>query len=402
MKKKIYHVDVNNKVVFLRADFNVPLKDGEVKNAKRITAELKTIQYLLDNNAKIVIASHLGKVKHSDPEKKIEDIKKNNMAFVAPKVSELVGKQVKFIDATRGDEVANAVKEMQPKDIILLQNTRYEVGEEKNDAELSSFWASLADVYCNDAFGTCHRAHASTYGVAEVMKQQGKPTCIGYLVEKEVDSLGKCISGYQTPYIVVLGGSKVSDKIKMIEGLLPKAEKVLIGGAMSYTFLKALGHNVGKSLVEDDRLEYAKDLYERCNDKIVLPVDHLLVDDIANPTIIKNSNGIEIDDGLIAVDVGEETKKLYASIIENAKTIFWNGPMGIFEDERYASGTKFVCETIGNTNCFSVIGGGDSATAVEKFKYEDKFSHVSTGGGASAELIENDGHLPGIDIIDEE
>jgi len=402
MKKKIYQVDVNNKVVFLRADFNVPFKDGVIKNDKRIRAELKTIQYLLDNNAKVVIASHLGKVKHSDPAQKELDIAKNNMSIVAPKLAELINSKVIFIDETRGDKLTNAVKDMQPKDIILIQNTRYEVGEEKNNRELSEYWASLADVYCNDAFGTCHRAHASTYGVAEVMKEQGKPTCIGYLVEKEVDCLGKCVENFERPYVVVLGGAKVSDKIKMIEGLLPKADKILIGGAMSYTFLKSLGFEVANSLVEEDRLEYAHDLFTKADGKIIIPVDHLVVDDIANPTITENTMNLIIDHHLIGVDIGKQTKLLYTAIINHAKTVFWNGPMGIFEDDRYASGTKAICEAIGNTDCFSVVGGGDSATAVEKFNYEDKFNHVSTGGGASGELIENNGHLPGIDIIDEE
>lgn len=401
-KYKVYDIDVNNKVVFVRVDFNVPIKNGVISNDNRIIQALRTIKYLISKDAKAVLMSHLGKIKWKEIETVEEAKKKNNLAPVAIRLSELLGKEVKFVNATRGNELEEAIKNMQKGDVILMQNTRYEKGEEKNDEELSKYWASLADAYVNDAFGTCHRAHSSTYGIPYFAKQDNKQCAIGYLVEKEVENLGKCVEGKEHPYVAILGGAKVSDKIKMIEGLLNKADKVLIGGAMAYTILKAKGVNVGKSLVEDDRIEYAKELLAKQGHKLVLPVDHLVVDNIENVDGAKYTSDVNIDDNYIGVDVGPKTIELFRKELEGSKIVFWNGPMGIFETEQYSKGTVEVCKLVASLeNCFVAVGGGDSASAVIKFKYEDKISHVSTGGGASAELIENEGHLPGIDIIDE-
>lgn len=399
---KVYDIKVNNKVVFVRVDFNVPIKNGVITNDNRIIQALPTIKYLLENNAKVVLMSHLGKIKHKEAPEVVEEAKKkNNLAPVAIRLSELLNKEVKFINATRGSELEIAIKELKAGEAILMQNTRYEKGEEKNDPELSAYWANLCDAYVNDAFGTCHRAHASTYGIPQFAKEANKEVAIGYLVEKEVNSLRKCIEAKEHPYVAILGGAKVSDKIKIIEGLLPKADKILIGGAMAYTFLKSLGYNVGNSLVEEDRVEFAKEMLAKANGKIILPVDHLVVDNIENYSVKKYTEDQNIGDGLIGVDVGPKTIEKYANELIGSKVVFWNGPMGIFEKDEFANGTLEICKAIAKLeNCFSCVGGGDSASAVIKLNFADKFSHVSTGGGASAEIIENEGHLPGIDIIE--
>lgn len=394
--------NIENKVIIVRVDFNCPLKEGVIKDDNRIQAALPTIKELLAKGAKVVLMSHLGKIKHKEtPEVIAEAKKKNNMAPIAVRLQELLGQKVTFVNDTRGAELVNAVKEMKAGDVVLMQNTRYEKGEEKNDQELSAIWASLADGFVMDAFGSAHRAHASTFGIPELLKKEGKPVAIGYLVEKEVKALSRCVevSESDRPYIAILGGFKVSDKIKVIESLLTKCDKILIGGAMTYTFLASKGISTGDSPVEKDQLDYARKCLE--SGKIVLPVD-TICSDAFEPSATRKILTVEgdIPEGFEGLDVGEKTLDLYRNEIKKAKMIFWNGPVGVFEQEDFAHGTIEVCKAIvENKNAFTVIGGGDSASAAKQFGYKDGFSHVSTGGGASLEMIENDGHLPGIDVI---
>ena len=392
--------NLEGKKVMVRVDFNVPLKGNEVRDNNRIVAALPTINALLKMKAKVVLFSHLGKIKWG----KVDDAeienekKKNDMEIVYPEVKKLlVPTNVYFSEATRGEKLSKAINGLKNGEVLLVQNTRYEKGESKNDKALSEDWAKNFDAFVMDAFGSAHRAHASTYGVPEILKSEGKPCALGFLMEKEVKNLSVCVKGDEHPYIAILGGFKVSDKIKVIDSLLKKCDKILIGGAMSYTFLKALGKNIGKSPCEDDQLEYAKKCYE--SGKIVLPVDTIEANDFDNPTDIRTIEG-NIDEGFEGLDIGPKTIESYAKEIAKAKTIFWNGPMGVFENPLFTKGTIGVCKAITeNHDAFSVIGGGDSAAAAKQFGYAEKFSHVSTGGGASLEMIENDGHLPGIDII---
>ena len=393
--------DLKGKRVIVRVDFNVPQKGGVISDDNRIVAALPTIKELLAKDARVILMSHLGKVKHKEaPEVVEEQKKKNNMAPVAVRLSELLGRPVRFVNATRGEELKNAVNELKDGEVLLMQNTRYEKGEEKNDPELSKEWASLGDAFVMDAFGSAHRAHASTFGIPEILKAEGKQVAIGYLVEKEVVSLKRVVNvpPEGRPYVAILGGFKVSDKIKVIDSLSKKCDKIIIGGAMAYTFYVALGRKVGNSPFEADQLEYAKRMYD--TGKILLPIDAVVANDFENPGDIHVVEG-DIPEGYQGMDIGPKSRELFMKEISKAKTVFWNGPMGVFEKDEFTAGTVAVCKACAELkDAFTVIGGGDSASAAKKLGFKEKFSHVSTGGGASLEMIENDGHLPGIDVIE--
>ena len=391
-KKTVKDIEVTGKTVLVRVDFNVPRsKDtGEITNDNRIVAALPTIKYLLDQSPKaIVLFSHLGKVKTE------EDKAKNNLAVVAPRLAELLGKDVKFVDCTRGAELEEAVKNADNGQVILVQNTRYEKGESKNDPELGAYWASLGDVFVEDAFGSVHRAHASTAGIPAHL-----PSAVGFLVEKEINYIGKAVNDPERPMVAILGGAKVSDKILVIENLLKIADKVIVGGGMSYTFNVAKGMKVGNSLLEEDRVQVAKDIMAKAGDKLLLPVDAVVNNAFSEEGDIKVVEG-DIPDGYMGLDIGPKSVENIKKALEGAKTVIWNGPMGVFEMDTFAKGTIEVCEALANLDgANTIIGGGDSAAAVMKLGYKDKVSHISTGGGASLEYMEGK-ILPGIAAIDD-
>lgn len=404
MQKTIRDLNLKNKTVLIRADFNVPFKGDVISDDNRIVSALPTIKYALEKGAKVVLFSHLGKVKHKGTPEEVEaDKKKNNMVIVYKRLGEILGKdKVKFSDVPSGDTVNELVKTLKPGEVLLLQNTRYEKGEEKNDPALAAKWASFADVFVMDAFGSAHRAHASTYGVPEILKNEGKDVAIGFLVENEVNALSRVVhvDKKDRPYVAVIGGFKVSDKIKVIETLLEKCDKVLIGGAMAYTFQVALGKEVGISPFEPDQVDFAKKCLDLAGNKILLPIDGVATDAFKDWTKKVTVDGPNIPAGFEGMDIGPKTQALFTKELSKAKMVFWNGPMGVFEQSDFEAGTRAVCEAISKLHgAFTVIGGGDSAAAVAQFGYKDAFSHISTGGGASLEMIENDGHLPGIDVI---
>ncbi len=397
-------VGLKGKRVVVRVDFNVPFKDGEIRDDNRIVQALPTIVDLKKQGAKVILLSHLGKVDHKDPTKTESDKKKNSLEKVAVRLSELLKQPVSFCPETRGENFDYFTQTLQNGSVLLIQNTRYEKGEEKNSPELAAIWASVADVFVMDAFGSAHRAHASTYGIPSILKAEGKPVAVGYLVEKEISALTRVVkvSESDRPYLAVLGGFKVSDKIKVIDTLVQKCDKILIGGAMAYTFSKALGNDIGDSPFEADQLDYAKRVYEEAAGKIVLPIDCVVTDGFDTWTKIMTTNDNQIPSGFMGMDIGPKTATLFQNELAKAKMVFWNGPMGVFEKEPFTKGTIAICQTIADNGkkTFSVCGGGDSAAAVKQFGFIDAFSHVSTGGGASLEMIENDGHLPGIDVIE--
>lgn len=396
-KKIVTDLNVASKRVIVRCDFNVPHKGENITDDNRIQAALPTINYLLENNAKVILLSHLGKVNHKEPEKTEADKAKNDMAIVAKRLAELLpNNKVVFVNATRGAEVEEAVANMQDGEVVLLQNTRYEKGESKNDPELGAYWASLGDLYVSDAFGTVHRAHASTAGIPSHL-----PSAVGFLIEKELKYLGQALDTPKRPFVAVLGGAKVSDKIAVIDNLLKIADKVIVGGGMAYTFYAAKGWNVGTSLLEADKIEIAKEFMAKGGDKLLLPIDNVVANDFDNATEVKVVNSNEIPEGFMGLDIGPKTVELFTKELAGAKTVFWNGPMGVFEKEAYANGTIGVCKAIAELDdCMSVIGGGDSASAAKNLGFADKISHISTGGGASLEYMEGK-ELPGISVIEE-
>ncbi|PTI97694.1 phosphoglycerate kinase [Staphylococcus simulans] len=391
-KKHVSDLDLKGKVVLERADFNVPLKDGEITNDNRIVQALPTIEYILDQGGKLVLFSHLGKVKEESDKEKL------TLKPVAVRLSEKLGKDVKFVPQTRGKELEDAVAALKEGEVLLVENTRFEdldgKKESKNDPELGKYWASLGDVFVNDAFGTAHRSHASNVGIASHLE-----SAAGDLMEKEIKFIGGVVNNPDKPVVAILGGAKVSDKIGVIENLLNVADKVLIGGGMAYTFLKAQGYEIGKSLLEADKVDFAKDLLERAGNKIVLPVDGKVAKEFSNDAQITVVDIDQIPEDQEALDIGPKTVELFKKELEGAHTVVWNGPMGVFEFENFAQGTIGICEAIAELkDATTIIGGGDSAAAAMMLGFEDDFTHISTGGGASLEYLEGK-ELPGIASI---
>ena len=388
-KKTVKDIDLKDKKVLVRVDFNVPLKDGVITDDTRIKAALPTINYVLEQGGKAILFSHLGRVKTE------EDKAGKSLAPVAKRLGELLGKEVTFVPETRGAELEAAINNMKDGDVVVFENTRFEdvdgKKESKNDADLGKYWASLGDVFVNDAFGTAHRAHASNVGIAST----GIPTVAGFLMEKEIKFIGEAVEDPKRPMIAILGGAKVSDKIGVIENLIPKADKILIGGGMTYTFYEAKGIKIGNSLVEADKVALAKELIEKAGDKLVLPIDNVCAPEFSNDVETQVIEG-DIPEGLMALDIGPASVKLFADTLQGAKTVVWNGPMGVFENPDFQAGTIGVMDAIvKQPGVKSIIGGGDSAAAAINLGRADKFSWISTGGGASMELLEGK-VLPGL------
>ncbi len=389
-KRTVRDLEVAGKRVIVRVDFNVPRKDGVITNDNRIVQALPTINYLIENKAKIVLMSHLGKVKTE------EDKAKNSLKVVAERLAELVDTKVSFCPVTRGAELEEAVAALNDSEIIVMENTRYEKGESKNDEELGKYWASLGDLFVVDAFGSVHRAHASTVGIPTYLEN-----ALGFLVEKEVTMLGKAVDTPERPFVAIIGGAKVSDKIAVVDNLLEKADKVIVGGGMAYTFMKAQGLEIGKSLVEEDKIELAKEYLAKAGDKLVLPIDNVCADAFAETANTVECMNEDIPADYMGLDIGPKSIKLFEETLAGAKTVVWNGPMGVFEMAPFAKGTLAVCTAISELpGATTVIGGGDSAAAAIQLGFAEKFSHISTGGGASLEYMEGK-TLPGIAVISE-
>lgn len=388
-KKTVRDIEVDSKKVLVRCDFNVPLdkETGKITSDKRIVESLKTIKYLIENNAKIILCSHIGKTG-----------KNISLAPVATRLSELLNKNVPLLKDIYSDETTKTINSMKNGDAVLLENTRMTEAEEKNDPEFAKKLASFADIFVNDAFGSAHRAHASTEGVTHYL-----PSVCGFLIEKEIDALDKGINNPKRPLVAIVGGAKVSSKIDVLNNLLDKVDTLLIGGAMTYTFVKAQGGKVGNSLCEDDKIDVAAEILKKALDKevrLLTPVDSLVADKMDEDSKTMVTNSAEIPDGYMGLDIGPKTIELYKQEIENAGTVVWNGPVGVFEINKFSTGTRAIAEAMANSKCISIIGGGDSAAAVEKFGLEDKMSHVSTGGGASLEFMEGK-KLPGIEALND-
>ncbi len=389
-KKTVRDIDVKGKKVLVRCDFNVPMdEDKNITDNRRIVAALDTIKYLLEQNCKVILCSHLGRPKG-------EVNPKYSLAPVAKELSRLLGKEVKLAEDVVGESAKALTSNMSEGEIVLLENVRYEAGEEKNDEELSKKFASLAEVYVNDAFGTAHRAHSSTTGVASFL-----PAVSGFLIEKELKFLGSALENPERPFVAILGGAKVSDKIGVIDNLLEKVDTLIIGGGMAYTFFKAMGYEVGKSLCEVDKLDLAKSLMEKAKAKgvkLMLPVDNRVGKEFSNDTESKFVNSTEIPADWEGLDIGPKTIEMYSEELRNAKTVVWNGPLGAFEMEQFAEGTNSIARILADVEATTIVGGGDSAAAVEKVGLADKFTHISTGGGASLEFLEGK-KLPGIEAL---
>lgn len=388
-KKSVEDINVKGKKVLVRCDFNVPLNEGQITDENRLVAALPTIKKLIEDGGKVILCSHLGKPKgEAKPEL--------SLAPIAKRLSELLNKEVVFAadDVVVGENAKKAVAAMNEGDVVLLENTRFRIEETKNGEAFSKELASLADVFVNDAFGTAHRAHCSNVGVTEYVEE----AVVGYLMQKEIDFLGNAVNNPERPFVAILGGAKVSDKINVINNLLDKVDTLIIGGGMAYTFLKSMGHEVGNSLLEADKVDYAKEMLEKAEEKgvrFLLPIDNVIAQEFKNDTPIQTvgRGGIPADwEGL---DIGPETRALYADALKDAKTVVWNGPMGVFEFENFAKGTIAVAEALANIDATTIIGGGDSAAAVNNLGFGDKMSHISTGGGASLEFLEGK-ELPGV------
>ncbi len=387
--KTIRDFDLKNKKVIIRVDFNVPIKDGKITDDNRIRESLETINYALDKGAKVILLSHLGRVKTE------EDKIKNNLYPVSIRLSELINKEVKFINETRGKELEETINNLKTSEILLIQNTRYEdldgKKESGNDPELGKYWASLGDIFINDAFGTSHRAHASNVGIASIL-----PSGIGFLIEKELKMFNQVLENPKRPFTVILGGAKVADKIGVIENIAPLADYILIGGGMAYTFLKSQGINIGKSLLDEENLDFCKTMLEKYKDKIILPIDSVNSESIEGTGRTCFIN--EIKDNEMGLDIGYNTVKLFKTYLENSKTVIWNGPVGLFENPEFAKGTIGLCEILKEIDAVKIIGGGDTGSAIINLGFKDAMTHISTGGGASLELLEGK-KLPGIEVI---
>lgn len=392
MKKTIKDFNLENRRVIIRCDFNVPIQEGKIIDDNRIQESLPTIEYATSHNAKVILLSHLGRIKSS------EDLKKNSLLPVAIRLGELLEKTVLLIPKTHGREVEEAITNMKNGDVVLLENTRFEdlVGkkESANNEELASFWASLGDIYINDAFGTIHRAHASNVGIANLL-----PSGIGFLVEKELNALSK-LENPPHPYIVILGGSKVSDKIGVISNLIKKADKIMIGGGMVFTFLKALGYEIGKSILDSENIDFCKSILEKYPEKIILPVDVKISKNIENTEESKIVDISNIGSNEMGLDIGPKSIQLFQRHLENASIVVWNGPLGMYEIEEYAVGTKEILKYLTDNNIETILGGGDIVAASNQLGYKNKVSHASTGGGATLEYLEGK-ELPGLQVIED-
>lgn len=397
-KKTVDDIQAKGKKVLVRCDFNVPIKDGKITDETRIVGALPTIKKLIDDGAKVILCSHMGKPK-GEPKPEL------SLAPVAARLSEHLGKEVVFAadDNVVGENAKKAVAAMQDGDVVLLQNTRYRAEETKNGEEFSKELASLADMFVNDAFGSAHRAHCSTVGVTEYLK----PSVAGYLLGKELKFLGNAIDNPTRPLVAILGGAKVADKLNVISNLLEKCDTLIIGGGMAYTFQKAKGYEVGTSLVDDEKLDYCREMMKKAEDlgkKLLLPIDNVITKDFPNPIDaeieVKTVPASEIPADMMGLDIGEKTRELFASEVKSAKTVVWNGPMGVFENPTLAKGTIAVAEALANTDATTIIGGGDSAAAVNQLGFGDKMTHISTGGGASMEFLEGK-ELPGVAALDD-
>lgn len=392
MKKTIKDYELNNKKVIIRCDLNVPIKEGLIQDDTRIKASLKTINYAINNGAKVILLSHLGKVKEES------DLEKNNLYPVSIKLSELLDRKVLFSNVTRGKELEDKVNSLNNGDILLVQNTRYEdlnnKLESSCDEELSKYWASLGDLFINDAYGTSHRAHASNVGIAKYL-----PNGLGFLVEEETTKLDNILNEQTHPFIVIMGGAKVSDKIKVIENLILKCDKLLIGGGMSYTFLKAKGYNIGSSIIDEESLDFCKNILSKYSNKIILPIDNVVSTSLEDANFeVKTLEEMTNED--MGLDIGPETIKLFTKELTTAKRVVINGPMGCFENKNYSTGTKSIYDFLTTNNIKTLIGGGDSAASVNKLSSPNRFYHISTGGGATLEYLEGK-DLPGISVIHE-
>lgn len=391
MKKTIRDYDLNNKKVIIRVDFNVPMKDGVILDDTRIRESLPTIKYALMNNAKVILMSHLGRIKTE------KDKENSSLKNVCKRLSQLLNKEVIFVPFTRGLELEKSIENMEQGDIILMENTRFEDLngnlESGNDSNLGKYWANLGDIFINDAFGTCHRSHASNVGIASNI-----PSGIGFLVEKEIKNLSVVLDNPNKPFTVIMGGAKISDKVPIIDALAKKADNILIGGAMAFTFLLATGLNVGSSLVDENSISIALDLLKKYENKIILPIDAVVSDSINGKGIEKFVSDIKSND--IGLDIGSKTVEIFGEYLIESKTILWNGPVGYVENSEFQGGTRGLCEILKNLDACKIVGGGDSASAIINLGYKDYMTHISTGGGASLEFIEGK-QLPGIVVIND-
>lgn len=387
MKKTIRDYDLNGKKVIIRCDFNVPMRDGKIIDDNRLVMSLETINYAINNGAKLILMSHLGRIKEE------ADKEKNSLRLVATRLSELLGKNVLFVPSTCGKELENAVNSLNNGDVLLMENTRFEdvpgKRESGNDLELGMYWASLGEIFINDAFGTAHRAHASNVGISTYL-----PSGLGFLVEKEVNALSILNEGIH-PYVVILGGSKVADKIGVIENLVTKADKIMIGGGMAYTFLKAKGYNIGNSILDSESVDFCKKILSEYPDKIVLPVDNVVTkefsNDVENRTILVS----EFSEDDMGMDIGNKTIESFCANLDDAKIVFWNGPLGVYEFSKYTNGTEKVLEKLVSLDAKTILGGGDIVAASAKLGYKDRVTHASTGGGVTLEFMEGK-ELPGV------